>query len=433
MGTVTNFLRKSAWAADLADYVDRRVADAEKPVLDYLDENPNMAKALVLWEASVKYGTPMGFINAPVVFHPGDTIRGTADMFRLGKGTAEAVEGGSKIGVLQDGLRGVGIVGTVTGAAGAAGAATGAARVAIGARRAALLADVQGSLCAPMAATRALRMTGQRLYIEVDEVVEVASSVTKKAPGQLAKDGMYLKDLATTMRRLGAKVNEAPNPMDLAGIEAIVRNSRKTAIFHVDFFDAVGLKGAGHALVGFIDDAGRFRIWDRTGRIVSSLQELEGAYPGISKLPKLGSPDAPVLLIDGLAVAPKLGGVGALALAVRGGLAISQEEASPAMVVQAIESKIMRDLEGRIPDRLPPAPVVNLPASTRKAPPPRSDWLTGVKYRLNHLGYGAGPVVHLYDNKCKAAIRAFQRDYKLGVDGIPGPQTQAKLVAVCGY
>jgi peptidoglycan hydrolase-like protein with peptidoglycan-binding domain len=101
--------------------------------------------------------------------------------------------------------------------------------------------------------------------------------------------------------------------------------------------------------------------------------------------------------------------------------------------VQAIESKIMRDVEGRIPEQLPPVPVANLARPTKKAAPPRSDWLTGVKYRLNHLGYGAGPVVHLYDNKCKAAIRAFQRDYKLLVDGIPGPRTQGKLVAVCGY
>ncbi|HZF34279.1 MAG TPA: peptidoglycan-binding domain-containing protein [Candidatus Angelobacter sp.] len=426
MGTVTNFLRRNAWASDLADYVDQRVKNAEKPVLEYLDANPNMAKALVLWEASVKYGTPMGFINAPVVFHPGDTIRGTADMFRLGKGTAEAVEGGSKIGVLQDGLRGVGIVGTITGAAGAA-------RVAVGARTAVVLADVQGGLCAPMAATRALRMTGRRLFMAVDEVVDVASKVTKHTPAELAEGGMNLKDLGTTMRRLGAKVTEAPNPLDMQGMEAIVRRARKTAIFHVDFFDAVGFKGAGHALVAFIDDAGRFRIWDRTGRIVSSLQELESLYPGISKLSTLGSPNAPVLLIDGLTVAPKAGGVGILALEVKAALAISQDEASPEMVVQAIESKIMRDVEGRIPERLPPAPVANLARPAKKAAPPRSDWLTGVKYRLNHLGYGAGPVVHLYDNKCKAAIRAFQRDYKLGVDGIPGPQTQGKLVAVCGY
>jgi hypothetical protein len=426
MGSVTDFLRKHAWASDLADYVDRRVHDAEKPVLEYLDENPNMAKALVLWEASVKYGTPMGFINAPVLFHPGDTIRGVADMFRLGKGTAEAIEGGSKIGVLQDGLRGVGIVGTITGAAGAA-------RVAVGARQAALLADVPGSLCAPMAATRALRMTGRRALIAVDEVVEMATNVTKRSRGQLEEGGMHLNELATTMRKLGAKVKEAPNPTDVQGIEAIVRNTRKTAIFHVDFFDAVRLRQDGHALVAFIDDAGRFRIWDRTGRIVSSLDELEAVYPGISKVPKLGSPQAPVLLIDGLTVAQEALGVGILAIEVNAALAISQEEAYPEMVVQAIESKIMRDVEGRIPERLPPVPVANLARPTKKVAPPRSDWLTGVKYRLNHLGYGAGPVVHLYDNKCKAAIRAFQRDYKLLVDGIPGSRTQAKLVAVCGY
>jgi peptidoglycan hydrolase-like protein with peptidoglycan-binding domain len=41
--------------------------------------------------------------------------------------------------------------------------------------------------------------------------------------------------------------------------------------------------------------------------------------------------------------------------------------------------------------------------------------------------------VHVYDDRCKRAIRAFQRDYRLRVDAIPGPQTQARLVQVCGY
>jgi peptidoglycan hydrolase-like protein with peptidoglycan-binding domain len=76
-------------------------------------------------------------------------------------------------------------------------------------------------------------------------------------------------------------------------------------------------------------------------------------------------------------------------------------------------------------------------ADRRKAAP-RPDWLTGVKYRLNHLGYGAGhirggSVSADYDDRCKRAIRAFQKDSGLRVDGIPGPATQAKLVAAVGY
>jgi hypothetical protein len=37
------------------------------------------------------------------------------------------------------------------------------------------------------------------------------------------------------------------------------------------------------------------------------------------------------------------------------------------------------------------------------------------------------------DHRSKAAVCAFQRDYGLQVDGIPGPITQRRLVEICGY
>ena len=65
---------------------------------------------------------------------------------------------------------------------------------------------------------------------------------------------------------------------------------------------------------------------------------------------------------------------------------------------------------------------------------PRPDWLTGVQFRLNHLGFGAGPVDGIMGPLTERAVRAFQRLHPpLAVDGIPGPRTQAKLAEVCGY
>ena len=82
-------------------------------------------------------------------------------------------------------------------------------------------------------------------------------------------------------------------------------------------------------------------------------------------------------------------------------------------------------------------PVMSLsePArSSGKKRAPRSDWLTGVQFRLNALGFGCGKVDGTMGPRTRKAVIAFQRTYPpLGVDGIPGPQTQAKLVQLCGY
>jgi hypothetical protein len=87
--------------------------------------------------------------------------------------------------------------------------------------------------------------------------------------------------------------------------------------------------------------------------------------------------------------------------------------------------------------RLAGKPVMKMPPLAirgRRQGPPRADWLTGVQYRLNALGFGAGPIDGVKGPKTTGAILAFQKTYPpLRVDGIPGSQTQARLVALCGY
>jgi len=60
--------------------------------------------------------------------------------------------------------------------------------------------------------------------------------------------------------------------------------------------------------------------------------------------------------------------------------------------------------------------------------------LTGVQYRLNALGFGAGPVDGILGPLTRKAALTFQRSYlPLKMDGIPGPKTQARLSQICGY
>ena len=57
---------------------------------------------------------------------------------------------------------------------------------------------------------------------------------------------------------------------------------------------------------------------------------------------------------------------------------------------------------------------------------------TGWQARLNNLGYGAGNSTAADDPQLLSAIEEFQCDYDLTVDGVCGPQTQAKLKALHG-
>jgi hypothetical protein len=58
--------------------------------------------------------------------------------------------------------------------------------------------------------------------------------------------------------------------------------------------------------------------------------------------------------------------------------------------------------------------------------------LTGVQARLNNLGFESGPVDGIMGPITRSAVRRFQEKHALLVDGIPGPQTQGKLVEVYG-
>lgn len=58
--------------------------------------------------------------------------------------------------------------------------------------------------------------------------------------------------------------------------------------------------------------------------------------------------------------------------------------------------------------------------------------VSGQQVRLNNLGYNAGEVSGTNEEQLRSAIEEFQCDYGLTVDGICGPQTQAKLKEVHG-
>jgi hypothetical protein len=58
--------------------------------------------------------------------------------------------------------------------------------------------------------------------------------------------------------------------------------------------------------------------------------------------------------------------------------------------------------------------------------------VSGWRARLNNLGYNAGKSDDPLDPQLQSAVEEFQIDYELTVDGMCGPNTQAKLKEVHG-
>ncbi len=60
------------------------------------------------------------------------------------------------------------------------------------------------------------------------------------------------------------------------------------------------------------------------------------------------------------------------------------------------------------------------------------DHPSGIQARLNNLGYDCGPVDGILGHRSKEAVRVFQEDNQLKVDGVAGPNTKDKLIQVYG-
>jgi hypothetical protein len=416
--------------ATIADFIDRKVNAAEAPIAAYLAEHAFMAQVVLAAQGSVvNAARAFPFVGdiAIAAVHPSETIHGWADMFRFGAGFAEAIEKRSVAPAARDVLRGANIVALLEGGRNMVATRV---RLATGARTAALLRDVPGGGCAPVAATYVLRKNGRAPRINVADIVVAHGG----DPAVLADYELGRAGVLRALDELNIPYRTLPNPATMEELERIVRAAKQDVIFGVRI-TAGPEAGVRHAMVAFIDDAGQFRIWDRTGNVVSTLAELEqrAGYQGLgTATPSGADASRPLILIEGLSVARTAARTAVLTLVLSTLLAVSRQHADPQMVAEGIESSYQR-AAGTIPATLPSVPILGAPKVERRRVAPRADWLTGVKYRLNHLGYGAGPIAHGYDHRSKAAVRAFQHDYRLRVDGIPGPITQGRLVAVCGY
>lgn len=225
----------------LADSWDQYRKQSDKVLDDFVDAHPH------LWGLAFLTSTAM------------DIGAGTVDLLRFGEGAAKSQETGTIGPLLQDVLRGASIGLEVGGFAQEV-------RPFLG-RQLRLFSDPGGHLCVPVSIGNALRRTGQRLLVPLEDII--SASPLKLWQIKEAK-GLTDPQMLTTLRRLGAKFEVIQQAQSFENLVAIAKKADGVVSLPLS-----SAKGGHMALLERY--GGSVRIVDRDG-FYNSLSELSKAY-----------------------------------------------------------------------------------------------------------------------------------------------------------
>jgi hypothetical protein len=423
--------------SDYADWWDKQKAQSEKILQDWVDENPQW------WAVAATVQTSM------------DLGQGLVDALRFGQGVAE----GGWRGYGKDAMRLLVLLGPLGRAGGMLSRFLNANMI----RFAVTTKGVTGP-CTFTAANNAMNIVsgpGRNLFLTARD----AAKALGKTLGQVAtegskyKIGAWIDDLIPFLRSQGAKIRSLTNISRLEDAINAAKNENGVVVFAIKYTTQAG-KVIKHSVIAVRDGLGRVRFADYGGKLFGSLEELVARWgapnaQGISLMSRTSGPGA--VVFDGLeltglmedAMSVFKGG----AFFIEGVTAIETQEEGVDLAVPVVIAAVPAPNQAG-GDKTPPDVVkesFNAYKARRSGKPvlrmpeikivghvaPRSDWLTGVQYRLNAAGFGAGPVDGILGPKTRQAIRKFQETYqqshRLRVDAVPGPETQAALVSICGY
>lgn len=419
--------------SELADWWDSQKRQSEAILTEWVQDNPQ-------WWAVAIAGTVQTTM---------DLGAGFVDVLRFGEGMAQ---GGIK-GFGKDLLRLLVILGPLGRAGGMVSRLVHVSRL----RLAVQVAGVDGP-CTFQAVNNAMSiLKGTNLFVTIEDM---AAAMGKSLP-ELAKtsEGLYelgawIDDLVGPIRG-SARVKEVMGLTDLRQVVALAERESGVVIFAIrtTVKTATGTEELLHSVIAVRNAAGAVRFADYGGKFVTSLDQLitilgYGA-PIKTELLQSGMSAAVIdgmkltgeyatklargafLVLEGItAIETQENGVEfAVPVAVTATNAPAKEDAAPTEVIKGSLDAFKARKAGKPVTRMPEVVI----KAGRKAAP-RSDWLTGVQFRLNALGFGAGRVDGIMGPRTRRAICNFQRAYPpLLVDGIPGSRTQARLVEVCGY
>jgi hypothetical protein len=418
--------------SELADWWDSQKRQSEAILTEWVQDNPQ-------WWAVAIAGTVQTTM---------DLGAGFVDVLRFGEGMAQ---GGIK-GFGKDLLRLLVILGPLGRAGGMVSRLVHLSRL----RLAMQVGAVDGP-CTFQAVNNAMSiLKGTNLFVTVDDM---AAAMGKSLP-ELTKTGniyelaAWIDDLVGLIRG-SARVKEVMGLTDLRQVVALAERESGVAIFAIrtTVKTAAGTEELRHSVIAVRNATGAVRFADYGGKFVNSLDQLitnlgygapiktellqSGMNAAVIDGMKLTGEYAATLargaflVLEGItAIETRENGVEfAVPVAVTATNAPAKQDPAPTEVIKGSFDAFKARKAGKPVIRMP---EVVIKAGRRAAP--RADWLTGVQFRLNALGFGAGPVDGIIGPRTLRAVYAFQKAYPpLRIDGIPGPRTQGMLVEICGY
>jgi hypothetical protein len=280
------------------------------------------------------------------------------------------------------------------------------------------------------------------------------SSLTKGRTGDYEL-AAWIDELIPFLRQLGIRAKEVTGLTSIEQVIALAQRETGPVIFAIrtTVRNAAGVtEEILHSVIAMRTPGGAVRFADYGGKFVGSLRQLVSQWGTPASEIELLQSGSSATIIEGA----QLTGQWAMKLA-KGAVVVMEslaaiettengvEMAVPAAAVASsaptLEAPVGREvIKGSFrayKSRAQGNPVLRLPEpaiTAGRKTAPRPEYLTGVQYRLNALGFGAGPVDGIMGPRTRKAVYAFQRAYPpLRIDGIPGPNTQARLCDVCGY
>jgi hypothetical protein len=431
-------------ASNLADKYDDWAKLQHKELEEFVTDNPQWYNVWFAWNLANSIDLT-GLV--------------AVDLLRLGEGAAEGWETGRVMPVIADVGRAATVVGPL--ARGLGAVAMPVARAA-GLARGRMFFKTLGMAgpCVPTTMDRALIIAGQgnwngRLFVRFADYLRALGMSPEAFTAARKAGGLVASKLLPFLTAAGKKVTPISGIDSPAALEAFVKQADGVVVFSIRFVKNVAGKSetVGHSMLVYKDMLGRV-VWNNGyGGTYRSLAEVFAYFRGTAGAMKPASQSVPLLVeqvapISGKALRLVDGGF-ATGLSLISGVAVIETAEGPELAVQmgippqedpkSVTPGVLKAAVGAAAERAAGKPVMRMPpiavVGTPERPPPRPDWLTGVQWRLNALGLGAGPVDGVMGRRTRAAVVRFQREQtkggiRLAVDGIPDPLTQKRLVEV---
>lgn len=418
--------------SEYADWWDKQKRETEKILGEWVEDNPQW------WAVTVATGVQTSM----------DLGAGFVDVLRFGEGMSE----GGLAGVGKDALRMLAILGPLAKAGGML------SRL-IHTQRIMFAVQVQGvnAPCTFQAINNVTQIArGKSYFITVREMAKAVGRPLKT----LAKDqngdyilGAHVQQGLDFLVSQGIKVRQL-QAMSIQRVTQLAMAEDGVVVFAIRCVTTRG-EPIKHSVIAVRNALGQVRFADYGGKYHATLEGLVDSL-GYGAVNKAG-----INLMEGQAIGAvkTLGPTGLMergielfkgvAFVIEGMTAIETSDgvdfAAP-VVVAATSAPAKRDPAPpevvkasfeAFKQRKQGKTVIKLPEMVIKAggkAAPKAELLTGVQFRLNALGFGAGPVDGIKGRKTTKAVKSFQKTYPpLAVDGVPGPRTQEKLEEVCGF